>query len=186
MSSRRSRTPALVPALVVALVMGAGCLAGAVTADRNGDLAQQTAGSGTGIGPPAARQPTQRAEAVAALAILRRWDQRRSSAYASGDTRALRRLYAAGSAAGAADVRLLRSYTARHLVVEGMHMQVVDLRVLHEERGRMVLWVQDRLAGAEAVAKNARSALPADRPDTRILTLVRLGGRWVLSAVRPG
>lgn len=190
MSSRRSLAPALapalVPALVVALLVGAGCLAGAVVVDRNGDIARQTTGSTTGIGPPAVRQPTQRAEAVTALAILRRWDRRRSSAYASGDARALGRLYAPGSAAGAGDVRLLRSYTARHLVVEGMHMQVVDLRVLQMETGRVVLRVQDRLAGAEAVSKNGRFTLPADRPDSRILTLVRLGGRWVLSTVRPG
>ena len=186
MSSRRSLVATLLPALVVVLVVGAGCVVAAVMSGPNGDIGQQTAGSGTVTGPPAVRPSTQRTGAVAALALLRQWDERRASAYASGDARALRRLYAPGSVAAAADVALLRSYTARHLVVEGMHMQVLDIRVLQEETGRVVLRVRDRLAGAEVVSKDGRSTLPADQPDARTLTLVRLDGRWVLSAVRPG
>jgi hypothetical protein len=51
--------------------------------------------------------------AGAALAVLRAWDERRAAAWAAGDPAALEELYAAGSAAGAEDDRLVLVVTDR-------------------------------------------------------------------------
>ena len=74
---------------------------------------------------PSAPQPARSGPA----AVLAAWDERRSAAWAEGDAGALARLYADGSGAGAADVRLLRDYGRRGLRVEGMATQVLALRV---------------------------------------------------------
>ena len=184
--SRRS-LPTALAVLVLAIALGA-----VVTvADGRGDTEPVTAGSVDGqaadAGPPAAREVARRLRLLRELRVLRRWDRSRAAAYASGDARALRRLYAPGSGAGAADVSILRAYAARGLVVEGMRLQLIDVRVLRHGRGRMVLQVQERLTGAQAVSGTGRRAvLPADLPDTRTLELLRRGTRWVVDSVRPG
>lgn len=120
-----------------------------------------------------------------AAAVLRRWDRRRATAYASGSARALRELYVGD--AGAGDVRLLRSYLRRGYRVEGLRMQLLAVRVRHHAAGRWRLRVTDRLAGgAVAVGYGERVALPRDRASVRTVVLRRGGdGRWRMAAVRP-
>jgi hypothetical protein len=120
----------------------------------------------------------------APAAVLAAWDERRSAAWAAGDARALARLYAGGSGAGAADVRLLRDYGRRGLRVEGMATQVLGLRVAARSPGRLELVVTDRVVGAQAVGSGAPVALPVGRPSTRRVVLVREGARWVVAEVR--
>ncbi len=105
--------------------------------------------------------------------VLRRWDRARAQAFADGDVAALRRLYVDGSAAGTADVRLLRSYLHRGLRVDGMRMQLLRVEVVHEDRGRLVLRVTDRLIGAVAVDERARIPLPQDAASARVVELRR-------------
>ena len=129
---------------------------------------------------PSAPQPARSGPA----AVLAAWDERRSAAWAEGDAGALERLYADGSGAGAADVRLLRDYGRRGLRVEGMTTQVLGLRVAARSPGRLELVVTDRVVGAEAVGSGAPVSLPVDRPSTRRVVLVREGARWVVAEVR--
>lgn len=117
-------------------------------------------------------------------AVLADWDERRAAAWAEGDAAALRRLYADGSEAGAADVRLLRDYLRRGLRVEGLTTQVLALRVAARSSDRLALVVTDRVVGAEAVGAGSPVALPVGRPSTRRVVLVRDGGTWVVAEVR--
>ena len=130
---------------------------------------------------PAAERPV-----VRALRILRRWDRSRAAAYASGDVAALRRLYAPASVAGAADVRLLREYADRGLVVRGLAVQVVRAELVASSPTRLRLRVVERLAGGTVVGPGPDVALPAGRAAPRVVTLVDAGGRWVVRAVRRG
>lgn len=116
-------------------------------------------------------------------AVLAAWDARRAEVWARGDAGALRRLYAAGSGAGEADVRLLDRYTRRGLRVVGLQTQVLDLEVLAREERRLLLAVTDRVVGGEAVGAGGRWPLPSDRPSTRHVELVRAGGAWLVARV---
>lgn len=119
--------------------------------------------------------------AVAALAVLHRWDRLRAQAWARGDVDALARLYATAGAARA-DVANLRRWTARGLRVEGMEMQVERVLLEHVGPRRIVLVVTDRLVAARAVGANGVTDLPRDRPTTRRLTVVRDdAGRWLVA-----
>ena len=89
---------------------------------------------------------------------------------------ALRRLYVAGSAAGRADVRLLRRYLARGLVVRQLRMQVFAFHVIRRDAGILRVRVTDRVAGGVAVAGRHRLRLPVDRPTTRTIVLRRVAG----------
>lgn len=111
--------------------------------------------------------------------VLAAWDERRSAAWADGDAGALRRLYVAGSRAGAADVALLRRYAGRGLRVEGLTTQVLALQVVERAPRRLVLRTTDRVVGARAVGGPSGSVpLPVGRPATREVVLVRRGGSW--------
>jgi hypothetical protein len=123
---------------------------------------------------------------VAAAEVLRGWDEQRAAAYAAGSVRRLRQLYVAGSVAARSDVRVLRGYRSRGLVVEGMRTQVLALRVVEQRPRRLRLEVTDRLAAAVAVGPGRRTELPRDQPDTRVVTLRRgADGAWRVSAVLP-
>lgn len=134
--------------------------------------------------------PVERAAAPAsfrAADVLRSWDRARARAYAAGDASALRRLYADGSAAGRADVRMLRRYLRRGLVVTGMQVQLLGIDVLLESPHRLRLRVTDRLVGAEAVGRDgAAIRLPRDGVSTRMVELVREdeASRWRVAGVR--
>ena len=118
--------------------------------------------------------------------MLHAWDARRADAWAAGSPARLRALYVSGSAAGEADVRLLRRYRARGLRVTGMRTQVLALHVLEQRPHRRRVEVSDRLAGAVVVGAGRRTTLPRDAASTRVVTLVRApGGRWRVAAVTP-
>ena len=116
--------------------------------------------------------------------ILAAWDEARAAAWEAGDAAALRRLYAAGSRTGAADVRLLRDYRERGLSVAGLTTQVLAMDVVGESPSRLVLVVTDRVVGGRAVGGSAPVALPADRASTRRVVLRREGGRWLVVEAR--
>jgi hypothetical protein len=135
-------------------------------------------------GPAVRGSAVHESAAATALALLHDWDARRAGAYAEGSTQGLRDLYAPGSGAGAADVRLLQRYTSRGLRVTGLRMQVLALAVTERSPDRWILRVTDRLAGGVAVHASQRTPLPRDTSTTRVLTLVRGGdSRWRVSAV---
>jgi hypothetical protein len=138
----------------------------------------------TGPASSASASSAPRPDRSGPAAVLGAWDERRSVAWAEGDAGALERLYADGSGAGAADVRLLRDYVRRGLRVEGMTTQVLGLRVAARSPGRLELVVTDRVVGAEAVGRGAPVSLPVDRPSTRRVALVRTGAGWVVAEVR--
>lgn len=124
-----------------------------------------------------------------AAEVLHAWDAARARAYATGDARALRRLYVPGSRAGASDVRVLRAYARRDLRVGGMRMQVLALEVLRAGPAVLRLRVTDRLVGAVAVrdavqGAGERMTLPRDEATSRLVVLRRLDGRWRVAAVR--
>jgi hypothetical protein len=118
-----------------------------------------------------------------AVEVLRAWDQRRAAAYARGDVAALRALYAEGSRAGARDVRLLRAYVERGLVVEGLRQQLLAVELLDGAPHRLTVRVQDRLAEATVVSAGRRVALPQDRPSTKDVVLVRQDTDWLVWSV---
>ncbi len=121
--------------------------------------------------------------AVGSLAVLRDWDRARAAAWAAGDPAVLRDLYAPGSAAGRADVAMLRRWTARGLRVEGMSMQVLSVELRLRTDRRLVLVVTDRLVGAVAVGPGGRrSDLPRDGATRRRLELRRIAGDWLLAS----
>jgi hypothetical protein len=166
--------------LVILLVLTAGCgSAGAPAAgQRVAHVVAERAVAGVGEERPAVR----------ALRILRAWDRRRASAYAGGEPDVLRPLYARGSRAGARDVRVLRSYADRGLVVQELTMQVLEVRLLASSPGLVRLRVLERLAGGTIAEPGggAGTALPTAEPRARVVTLVHEGGRWVVRAVRRG
>lgn len=118
------------------------------------------------------------------LEVLRRWDLRRSAAYAHGDRSALRVLYLPGSRTGTRDLAMLAVYRRRGLRVRGMDRQYLQFRVLRQTRSRLVLVVTDRLSRGTVRGPGVRLRLPADRPGSCRVVLVRSGGRWVVSEAR--
>jgi hypothetical protein len=118
--------------------------------------------------------------------VLRGWDRRRAAVWADGDARALRALYTPRSAAGSADVALLRRYAARGLVVHGLRMQLLAVRVLVQRPRRLELEVTDRVARAVAVRATDSAVsrlLPTDTASTRVLVLRLVGERWLVERV---
>ncbi len=137
--------------------------------------------------PAPARPFDVRGTDLAEAAVLRAWDRRRAAAWAAGDERRLRRLYAPGSRAGTADARLLAGYRARGVTVRGLRMQVLAVTVLDRAPGRLRLRVIDRVAAATAVRGGRRSTLPRDAATTHVVLLVRgPTGPWRVASVTPG
>jgi hypothetical protein len=167
---------------VAALLVLAGCAPVSATSPPT------SAGPGARDARPGggSERPTARA-----LRLLREWDARRADAWSTGDPRALRRLYAPGSRAAARDIRVLREYAERGLVVEGLTMQLLDARLVTETPSLVRIRVVDRVAGG-AVHRAGRphhtTALPTGTPVTRVVTLVRgvdgWADGWVVRAVR--
>jgi hypothetical protein len=118
-------------------------------------------------------------------AVLHAWDDRRAAAWAAGEPGELRRLYTADSAAGRADVAMLRAWQHRGLRVEGLRMQLLDLEVRRASPDRLELVVTDRLSGAVAVGSGVRMQLPRDHATTRRIVLVRAGRQWRVAQASP-
>lgn len=139
--------------------------------------------------PSAAAVPSpgvdQRADLVVGLEVLREWDARRARAWAVGDELALRSLYVRGSAAGEADVGLLRSYAERRVVVRRLVTQVFAVRVLRRDATTVRLQVFDRVAGGEVVRRGRPARLRSGPPATRDVELRLVGRSWRVATVRP-
>ena len=144
-------------------------------------LAALVAPSASAAGP----RPTSAARVGVrhALTVLHGWDDRRARAWARSDESAVRALYVAGSDAARSDVRLLRSYTARGLVVRRLVTQVFGVRVLRRDRGIIVVRVLDRVAGGLVVDGDTEVALPSSRPALRRIEFRRVSGAWRVAAV---
>jgi hypothetical protein len=147
---------------------------------------RDTAPAATTTLPAAGAVAAARPARVAAVELLRRWDERRAAAWARGDPRLLRPLYTAGSVAGRRDRSMLRSWVARGLVVRGLRTQLLAVRTLEHRRTTWTLEVTDRVLGGVAVGPGVRRPLPRDRPSTRVVRLRRVDGAWRVASVGPG
>ncbi|MGN6250956.1 MAG: hypothetical protein ACTHNS_03980 [Marmoricola sp.] len=134
---------------------------------------------------PVAGHPPPAAEVRTALAALHAWDGARAGAYVAGDPDRLRALYAPGSSAAAADVRLLGAYTAHGWRITAMATQVRSVRVLAHGPDRWRLRTVDRVRALAATPQRCRP-LPAGSYRSRDVVLVRSAGGWRVSSVRPG
>ncbi len=135
--------------------------------------------------PALAPQPAvrHRADLVAGLAVLRAWDARRARAWARSDPAPLRSLYVPGSSAGRADVRLLRAYRSRGLVVRRLVTQVFAVQVRHRASEVLRLRVSDRVAGGVVVHRGRTEPLGSTTPVTREVVLRLVGSTWRVARV---
>lgn len=181
-SAARTALAGTAAVLVTIAVVVAGVL---LRPGRSAPAAPPPEGPVVVLGPAAGRVGA--ARAVGALAVLRDWDRARSRAWARGDPAALRRLYVAGSSAGARDVAMLRAWLRRGLRVERLEMQVLAVELRRRTDRRIVLVVTDRLADGAAIRAGPGEppALPRDGPTTRRLVLVHAGARWLLASAQP-
>ncbi|WP_182526557.1 hypothetical protein [Nocardioides dongkuii] len=168
--------PRLLLAALVATVLAVATISVAALVGDRSD-APRVASSATAAATAAAAPRT------GALAVLAAWDQRRSEAWADGDAAALADLYEPGSTAGRRDLAMLRAWRERGLRVTGLRMQVLDAEVIDTADARLVLRVTDRVAAARAVGRGLDATLPADRPTTRRITLVRHAEGWRVADV---
>ena len=151
-------------------------------------LALVVAAAGCAPDPPVNRSRGAPDAATAALgrspvALLHAWDRRRAAAWATGDVRALRSLYVAGSAAGARDLAMLRSWSERGLTVTRLEVQVLSGEVVARSPGRVTFVVTERLARAEAHSGSRTWVLPRGQAGTRRVTMWRVAGRWRVATV---
>ncbi|HKA68296.1 MAG TPA: hypothetical protein VKG85_04160 [Actinomycetes bacterium] len=117
-------------------------------------------------------------------------DARRSMAFAAGDAGLLAAVYAAGSAALAADTEQLRALQAAGVTARGLRITVIDAGVRQTGPGRVVLGVRDVIRPYQLL--NAHGALVAQRAGrgerSWLITLVPATeplGEWRIETVRP-
>jgi hypothetical protein len=132
---------------------------------------------------PVAEAGSGTSELVAALEVLHEWDVRRARAWARGDLDALGALYVRGSGAGRADIRMLRAYRTRGLVVRRLVTQVFSVRVLHSDGTALRVRVFDRVAGGEVLDHGDVQPLRSSPPVTRTITFRRDAGDWRVAEV---
>jgi len=164
--------------LVLALLVGAACVVGGATRAR-------------ADGDPPSIEPvvvpaTSALAGPPAVTVVRAWDDARAEAWARGDPLRLAALYTPASVAGRRDVAMLRTWTARGLVVRGLRTQLLSVRELGRTLTIWTLLVTDRLAGGVAVGRGERRPLPRDGVSVRTVRLRLLDGRWRVAAVLPG
>ena len=170
----RTREVLLLAAVVTVVTVW---LAGMAGSADGGGAARDDARSTSSAGAPAS-------PGARALAILHRWDGRRSRAWAAGDPVALSRLYVPGSATGARDADDLRRWTRRGLRVAGLHQQVAAFRVTDHHRHRLVVVVTDRTVDGIAVGAGRRRAIPSSAWATHRISLRRTTSGWRVVEVR--
>jgi hypothetical protein len=136
-----------------------------------------------GLVLPVPADAAQRAALLGALDVLHGWDDRRAEAWAGADEVALRSLYVPGSAAGRADVAMLRAYERRGAVVRRLVTQVFAVRVLRRDPATVRLAVFDRVAGGEVVVDDVTEPLPSSAPAGRVITFRLWRGEWRVAAV---
>lgn len=134
------------------------------------------------VGPRATRDPLNR-DTAAALGLLREWDHRRSLAWAEGDVAALADLYTDTSCTGRHDRAMLAAYAARGLRVTGLRTQVLTATLRTRAPTRVRLEVTDRVVGAHAVGRGKPIPLPRDQPSSRMVSLRRVSGVWLVEEV---
>lgn len=179
----------LLVALLVAVVVASGS---PTVAEARGRARPSLEAPRTGAGaqPPLTEpveMPTARAAAgPPPVELLRAWDARRAEAWARGDPRALRPLYAPGSVAGRHDRAMLRAWRSRGVVVKGLQTQLIAVRTLRHTSSTWTLRVIDRLVGGVAVGAGTWKQLPVDHATTHLVELRRSGGRWRVAAVGAG
>jgi hypothetical protein len=125
-----------------------------------------------------------RSPGARALAVLRRWDERRALAWAAGDPPALARLYVPGSSTGARDVHDLRRWVGRGLRVIGLRQQVLSVELATRAPQRIVVVVTDRTVDGIAVGVRRRTAVPASAWATHRIVLRRVGRSWRVAEAR--
>jgi hypothetical protein len=131
---------------------------------------------------PAAVAPAPSDDLAQALGVLRAWDDRRATAWRERDPAALRALYVQGSSALTADLRLLRAYTGRGLVVRRLETQVFGARVLQRSPGVLRLRVHDRTSATVRGTAGSDTVRGSD-PVQRDLELRRVGGDWRMARI---
>ncbi len=137
---------------------------------------------GTPVAAPAFT-PSETIPVVEPVEILRDWQHQRARAWATADVGALRALYVDGSTARS-DVRMLRAYARRNLVVEGIRHQLLAARVVERRSDLVRLVVTQRLAAAQVRGPDGRrTPLPRDRADQREVTLVSAAGVWRMARI---
>ena len=122
--------------------------------------------------------------AVAAIDVLRDWDERRARAWAEGDVPGLRRLYTPGSRTGRHDRAALTAYVDRGLRVTGLRMQLVAVEVERSGADALALVVTDRMTRAVARGGAETVVLPRDQASTWRVSLRRTAGEWRVAEVR--
>lgn len=170
--------PVRIPVSVLVLTLGLTCGVIVVAVSSVGRPDGASAGAATAV-----ERSTGAAQQPRALAVLRAWDERRSQAWAAGDTTALGRLYVSGSAAGTADVRLLMRYLKRGVVVPDLRMQVLQASVLVDRPRRVVVRVTERVASRDVRVGARVVRLPLDSADVHVVDLRRFGHTWQVAAV---
>jgi hypothetical protein len=153
----------------------------ATTACAHADAGPEEVAAPGGAASRAERVDTRRT--ADALSLLRELDHRRSLAWADGDAAALAELYTRASRTGRHDRAMLAAYAARGLRVSGLRTQVLTALLRSWSAGRVTLEVTDRVVCAHAVGRGVRITLPRDRPSTRVVSLRRVGGAWLVDEV---
>jgi hypothetical protein len=119
------------------------------------------------------------------LRELERLDRLRAKAWTTGTPRGLRRVYAPDSAVLRADRRMLRTYISRGLRTDGVRLEFAMVRVVDRRPREVELAVVDRLGPVRVHTDiGGAASLPADQPTAHTIVLRRVGGQWLIAAVR--
>jgi hypothetical protein len=117
--------------------------------------------------------------------VLREWDTRRSTAFASGDESALRQLYPPGSRLAREDVDLLRAYERRGARLTEVTHQLREVTVMQSGPGRFRVRVVEGLRSTVSVEGEER-ALPTPAYRRSTLGFERGPTGWRLSSASVG
>ncbi len=170
-------------ALAVAALVGQGGASGQdLEAPSVGAVGAVGAAGPGGAVAPVPVAPWPEPAGLRAVRVLERWQDDRAAAYSSGDVAALRRLHVRGSIAGRRDVRVLRAYVARGVVLE-LHTRTDALSVLVARPGRVV--VRQRAVVRATVQVAGRTRTLPGQAGWRRVELVRREGRWRLRSATP-
>ncbi|MCH1867469.1 hypothetical protein [Nocardioides sp. CFH 31398] len=181
---RRTGPPvvALLAVLASAVLVAAAVVVTGVVSSSTSEAVPRYASADAPVASP--EDPLDVPRGPDGLDMLRAFDEARSRAWAEGDPAALERLYAPGSAAGAADVAMLTRYAERGLRVEGLRTQVLSAEVRRATPVRRVLAVTDRVVGGAVTDGQTSEALPVDAATTHRMTWRLVDGDWLLTSVR--
>ena len=117
--------------------------------------------------------------------VLAGLDARRSEAFARGESLALARVYAPGSAPLARDTDALRRLAVSGITAPGLRLEVSEVRAVSAEPERVVLRVVDRLPAHDLIARDGtvREHRAGRGPQAWQIVLVPSSGEWRIAAV---